>query len=128
MVNSDIFERQRSLLRERRLIDFVLDEDLMFFIMFFVEKYCQDICAYFEQKGTGRPRFPIENILGLLLYSYCNKNTSPTVIAKNTCYNIPSMILMDGLTPSRRSISRYRYVLVVITKLFFLKRYNWHMI
>lgn len=111
MVKSEVFNKQMSLLRERRLIDFVLEEDLMFFVMFFVENYCQEICDHFEQKGNGKPRFPIKNMISLLLYSYCNKNTSPTVIAKNTRYNIPSMILMDGLMPSRRSISRYRYLL-----------------
>lgn len=60
MVKSEVFNKQMSLLRERRLIDFVLEEDLMFFVMFFVENYCQEICDHFEQKGTGRPRFPIK--------------------------------------------------------------------
>lgn len=95
MVNSRLFEKQIDDIRERGFIDYVLEEDLMFFfIMYFVENFCWEICGYFEQKGTGRPRYPIENMLGLLLCSYCNKNTSLTVIAKNAQFNIPSMILL----------------------------------
>jgi len=108
---SEVFDEKKRLLRERGLISFVLDDDLLFFIKFFVENYCQEICGYFEQKGTGRPRYPIENMLGLLLYAYCNKVFSPKDIESNSRTNIPYMVLMDGLTPSSRSISRYRFVL-----------------
>lgn len=116
-----MFEERSKFIRDNRLINLVLDDDLFFFIMFFVENYCGDICGYFEQKRTGRPRYPIERMLALILYSYCNKIFSPKIIEKNTRTNIPFMVLMDGLTPSSRSISRYRYVLgcyykVIISK------------
>ena len=108
---SEVFDEKRRLLRERGLINFVFDDDLLFFVMFFVENYYQEICGYFEQKGTGRPRYPIKNMLGLLLYAYCNKVFSPKDIESNSRTNIPYMMLMDGLTPSSRSISHYRFIL-----------------
>lgn len=108
---SEFFEERAKFLRESGLINCVLDDDLLFFVMFFVENYCQDICGYFEQKGTGRPRYPIKNMIGLLLYSYCNKIFSPKDIESNSRTNVPYMVLMDGLMPSSRSISRYRFVL-----------------
>ena len=111
IMNSDYFLKRSDFIRESGLINFVLDDDLLFFIMYFVENYCQDICSYFRQKGTGRPRYPIKNMIGLLLYSYCNKVTSPKDIEDNVSNKIPYMILMDGLTPSSRSISRYRFIL-----------------
>ena len=117
----EVFNEKRRLLRERGLIDFVLDDNLLFFVMFFVENYCQEICGHFEQKSTGRPRYPIESMLCLILYSYCNKITSPAVIADNMDKSIPSMIIMDGLTPSSRSISRYRYLLSCYYKLILSK-------
>ena len=117
----EVFDEKRRLLRERGLIDFVLDDDLLFFVMFFVENYCQEICGHFEQKSTGRPRYPIESMLCLILYSYCNKITSPAVISDNMDKSIPSMIIMDGLTPSSRSISRYRYLLSCYYKLILSK-------
>jgi len=108
---SEFFEERAKFLRESGLINCVLDDDLLFFVMYFVENYCQDICGYFEQKGTGRPHYPIKNIIGTLLYAYCNKVFSPKDIESNSRTNIPYMVLMDGLTPSSRSISRYRFVL-----------------
>ncbi len=108
---SEFFESRKKFIRESILINIVLDDDLLFFIMFFVEKYCQDICGYFEQKGTGRPRYPIKNMIGLLLYSYCNKVMSPNDIEDNVRNKFPCMLLMDGLMPSSRSIARYRFIL-----------------
>ena len=94
--------------------------------MFFVENYCGDICGFFEQKGTGRPSYPIQSMICLLLYAYCNKVFSPKAIENHTLNKIPNMVLMDGLTPSNRSISRYRYVLgcyykVILSKILILR-------
>ena len=108
---SEFIESRKNFIRESGLINVVLNDDLMFIIMFFVEYYCQDICGYFEQKGTGRPRYPIKNMIGLILYAYCNKVFSPKDIEDHAHNKIPYMVLMDGLTPSSRSISRYRFVL-----------------
>lgn len=108
---SELFEQRSNFIRESGLINRVLDDDLLFFIMFFVNTYCGDICAYFEQKSTGRPRYPIQNMIGLLLYAYCNKVFSPKDMEDHTLNKIPYMVLMDGLTPSSRSISRYRFIL-----------------
>lgn len=110
-MDSVIFEKYRRELHARGLIDFVLDDDLLFFIMFFVDKYCDDICAYFKQKHTGRPRYPIRSMIALLLYAYCKKDMSPHQIAEKVGSNIPYMIILDGLKPSSRSISRYRFLL-----------------
>ena len=73
MVNSEIFNVQLESLRKFNFIDKVLDDDLLFFIMNFVEEYCDDIFSDFVQKDCGRPRIPIKNILSLILYSYCKK-------------------------------------------------------
>ena len=43
MVNSVIYDKQLEELRESKMIKRVLDDDLMFFIMYFVEEYCDDI-------------------------------------------------------------------------------------
>ena len=111
MVNSVIYDNQLEKLREFKMIEMVLDDDLMFFIMYFVEEYCDDIFSDFVQKERGRPRIPIKKILALILYSYCKKTFSPRIIAENTRVNIPSMILMDGIQVSGRSVSRYRFLL-----------------
>lgn len=118
---SELFEERSKRIRAGGYINNVLEDDLLFLIMYFVEEYCGEICADFEQKRTGRPRYPIKMMISLLLYSYCNKIFSPQLIEKNTKTNIPFMILMDGLTPSSRSISRYRkllgcYYKVIISK------------
>ena len=108
---SEVFDEKRRLLCERGLIKFIFDNDLLFLVMLFVENYCQEILGYFEQKGTGRPHYPIKNMIGLLLYAYCNKVFSPKDIESNSGTNIPYMVLMNGLTPSSCSISRYRFIL-----------------
>ena len=41
MVNSVIYDNQLEKLREFKMIEMVLDDDLMFFIMYFVEEYMQ---------------------------------------------------------------------------------------
>ena len=108
---SKFFLERSKFIRNNKYINSVLDDDLLFFIMFFVENYCDEICADFVQKGTGRPRYPIERMLCLILYSYCKKTFSPVLIESNCVTNIPYMIIMNGLMPSSRSISRYRKLL-----------------
>ena len=121
MVNSVIYDKQLEELRESKMIKRVLDDDLMFFIMYFVEEYCDDIFSDFVQKERGRPRIPLKNILALILYSYCKKTFSPRVIGENTRVNIPSMILMEGMEVSGRSVSRYRFLLTCYYKVILSK-------
>ena len=57
---------------ERRYIEDIEEDHIVFFVMFFVEMYCRSIYENFESKGRGRPPFSAKNMLTLIILLSCD--------------------------------------------------------
>ena len=65
---SNKFDESLRKFVERKYIEDIDEDHLVFFVMFFVEKYCKSIYESVESKELGRPRLPAKNMLILIIY------------------------------------------------------------
>lgn len=93
---------------ERRYIEDVSEDHVVFLVMFFVEMYCKSIYESFEYKERGRPRLDAKNMLTLILYCHVIKLFSPGDISEFTKTDSVFKLIMGGVSVSRSSVSRYR--------------------
>jgi len=92
---------------ERRYIEDIDEDHVVFFVMFFVEMYCKSIYEDFECKERGRPRLNAKNMLTLLLYCHMIKLFSPGDISEFTKTDSVFKLIMEGVSVSRTSVHRY---------------------
>ena len=107
-MRSEKFDESLKKFIERKYIEDIQEDHLVFFVMFFVEMYCHSIYEDFESKGCGRPRLPVKNMLTLILYCHIIKMFSPGKIADFTRTDSVFKLIMEGINVSRTSVSRYR--------------------
>ena len=107
-MESKIFDNFLENFIVKGYIDDIEEDHFVFFVMFFVENYCQSIYERFKNKERGRPRLPAKNMLTLVIYSYMMKIDSSTDISRYTKTDSAYKLIMEGISVSRASISRYR--------------------
>jgi transposase len=122
---SNKFDESLRKFVERKYIEDIDEDHLVFFVMFFVEKYCQSIYGSLESKELGRPRLPAKNMLCLIIYGHMIKMLSPVKIAEFTKTDSVFKLIMEGISVSRSSVIRYRdyyldYYPEILSKLFYL--------
>lgn len=93
---------------ERRYIEDIDEDHVVFFVMFFVEMYCSSIYEAFECKERGRPRLDAKKMLTLILYCHVIKQFSPGDISEFTKTDSVFKLIMEGVSVSRTSVRRYR--------------------
>jgi len=93
---------------ERKYIEDISEDHIVFFVMFFVEMYCRSIYESFECKERGRPRLDAKNMLTLILYCHMIKLFSPGDISEFTKTDSVFKLIMEGISVSRTSVHRYR--------------------
>lgn len=86
----------------------IKEDHFVFFIMFFVEKYCKSIYENFEYKGRGRPPLSPKNMLILVLYCYMIKIFSPSQISRFSKTNSVFKLILEGILVSITSVSCYK--------------------
>ena len=107
MISKKFDESLRNFV-ERRCIDDISEDHVVFFVMFFVEMYCSSIYEDFECEERGRPRLNAKNMLTLLLYCHMIKLFSPGDISEFTKTDSVFKLIMGGVSVSRTSVRRYR--------------------
>ena len=75
------YDECRKKFIQRKSIEDIAEDNIVFFIMFFVETYCMEFCKRKEVKKPGRPPLPLKNMLALILLSEVLKESS----AKKNC-------------------------------------------
>ena len=105
---SNKFDESLRRFVEGKYIEDIEEDHLVFFVMFFVEKYCKSIYEGLESKELGRPRLPAKNMLCLILYGHMIKMLSPGKIAEFTKTDSVFKLIMEGTKVSRTSVIRYR--------------------
>lgn len=78
------------------------------FVVGFIEDVYDDLDIDEQDKKTGRASFPVKSMLKLLVYSTIDHITSSRMIADMVQFHDVYKYVSDGLTPSARTIRRYR--------------------
>ena len=102
------FDEYREKFIERRTIEDISEDNIVFFVLFFIETYCKDICKRKIVRKRGRPAFILKNMLGLVLLSEVQKETSSRKIAGFTKTNSEYKLVMEGVPVSKDSVIRYK--------------------
>ena len=58
------FDEYREIFKERKFIEDISEDHIVFFVLFFVETYCMDLCKRINPKKKGRPAFPLKKYDG----------------------------------------------------------------
>ena len=78
----------------------------------FVVDFIEDVFPLLEigesKKKKGRDSLPIDSMLKLLVYAKIEHRDSARIIADMARYHDIFKYVCDGITPSERSIQRYR--------------------
>ena len=61
------YDEYREKFIERRTIKDLSEDTIVFFVLFFVENYCMDICKRKITHKVSRPPIPLKNMLRLIL-------------------------------------------------------------
>ena len=102
------FDEYREKFIERKTIEDISEDNIAFFVLFFVETYCMDICKRNMVKTAGRPPLPLKNMLGLTLLSEIFKESSAQKIADFTKTDSVYKLVMEGIPVSKDSVNRYK--------------------
>ena len=102
------FDEYREDFIERRTIEDIPVDSIVFFVLFFVESYCMDICKRKIIHKISRPPLPLKNMLGLVLLSEILKESSARKIANGTKKDSEYKLVMEGIPVSKESVIRYK--------------------
>ena len=102
------FDDYRKKFIKKNLIEDVNEDHIVFFVLFFVEHYCMDICKRKNVHTVGRPPLPLKNMLGLILLAEVLKETSARKIADFTKTDSVYKLVMEGIPVSKESVNRYK--------------------
>ena len=102
------YDEYREKFIEQKRIDDIHENHIVFFVLFFVETYCMDICKRKITYKVSRPPLPLKNMLGLVLLSEILKESSARKIADFTKTDSVYKLVMEGIPVSKESVTRYK--------------------
>ena len=102
------YDEYREKFIERKTIEDISEDNIVFFVLFFVEMYCMDICKRKKIYKVSRPPLPLKNMLGLILLSEILKESSARKIAAFTKTDSVYKLVMEGIPVSKESVTRYK--------------------
>ena len=102
------FDEYREKFIKRNAIEDIPEDHIVFFVLFFVETYCMDICKRRIVYKVSRPPLPLKNMLGLVLLSEVLKESSARKIADFTKTDSVYKLVMEGIPVSKDSVTRYK--------------------
>ena len=102
------FDEYRKNFIERKTIEDIPVDSIVFFVLFFVETYCMDICKRKIIHKISRPPLPLKNMLGLIILSEILKDSSSEKIGNATKKDSDYKLVMEGIPVSRTSVTRYK--------------------
>ena len=102
------YDEYRKKFIERKGIEDIPEDDLVFFVLFFVETYCMDICKRRVIHKISRPPLPLKNMLNLIVLSEVLRIPSPQKIAALTKTDSRFKLAMEGIPVSKESVIRYK--------------------
>ena len=102
------YDEYREKFIERKTIEDIPEDHIVFFVLFFVETYCMDFCKRKIIYKRSRPPLPLKNMLGLILLSEILKESSARKIADFTKTDSVYKLVMEGIPVSKESVTRYK--------------------
>ena len=102
------FDEYREEFIERKAIKDISEDNIVFFVLFFVETYCMEFCKRKVIHKVSRPPLPLKNMLGLILLSEILKESSAKTIAESTKTDSRYKLVMEGIPVSKESVTRYK--------------------
>lgn len=102
------FDEYREEFIERKAIKDISEDNIVFFVLFFVKTYCMEFCKRKVIHKVSRPPLPLKNMLGLILLSEILKESSAKKIAESTKTDSRYKLVMEGIPVSKESITRYK--------------------
>ena len=102
------YDEYREKFIEQKRIEDIHENHIVFFVLFFVETYCMDICKRKITYKVSRPPLPLKNMLGLVLLSKILKESSARKIADFTKTDSVYKLVMEGIPVSKESVTRYK--------------------
>jgi transposase len=103
------FDREQVLLLPPDLRDWLEPGHFALFLIDAVERL--DLTAFFERYGSGsrgRPAYPPEVMVGLMLYAYAQGVRSSRVIERRCVEDVAFRVICANLLPDHSTISRFR--------------------
>lgn len=107
------FDEYREKFIERKTIEDIPEDHIVFFVLFFVETYCIDFCKRKITYKRSRPPLPLKNMLGLILLSEILKESSARKIADFTKTDSVYKLVIEGIPVSKESMTRYKNYFMV---------------
>ena len=102
------FDEYREKFIDRKTIEDVPEDHIVFFVIFFVETYCMEFCKRKFVHKVSRPPLPLKNMLGLILLSEILKESSARKIADFTKTDSVYKLVMEDIPVSKESVTRYK--------------------
>ena len=102
------YDEYREKFIERKTIEDIPENHIVFFVLFFVETYCMDFCKRKIIYKVSRPPLPLKNMLCLILLSEILKESSARKIADFTKTDSVYKLVMEGIPVSKESVTRYK--------------------
>ena len=102
------FDEYREEFINRRTMEDIDGDHIVFLVLFFVETYCMDICKRKIVHKVSRPPLPLKNMLALILLSEVLKESSARKIAGFTKTDSVYKLVMEGIPISKESVTRYK--------------------
>ena len=102
------YDEYREKFIEQKRIEDISEDHIVFFVLFFIETYCMDICKRKIIYKVSRPPLPLKNMLGLILLSEILKESSARKIADFTKTDSVYKLVMEGIPVSKDSVTRYK--------------------
>ena len=102
------YDEYREKFIERRTIEDIPENHIVFFVLFFVETYCMEFCKRKIIYKVSRPPLPLKNMLCLILLSEILKESSARKIADFTKTDSVYKLVMEGIPVSKYSVTRYK--------------------
>ena len=102
------YDEYREKFIERKTIEDIPENHIVFFVLFFVETYCMDFCKRKIIYKVSRPPLPLKNMLCLILLSEILKESSARKIADFTKTDSVYKLVMGGIPVSKESVTRYK--------------------
>lgn len=102
------YDEYREKFIERKTIEDIPEDNIVFFVLFFVETYCMDFCKRKIVYKVSRPPLPLKNMLGLILLSEILKESSARKISGFTKTDSVYKLVMEGIPVSKESVTRYK--------------------
>ena len=102
------YDEYREKFIQRKGIEDIPEDHIVFLVLFFVENYCMEFCKRKIKHKVGKPPLPLKNMLSLIILSEVLREDSSKKIAEFTKTDSVFKLVMEGIPVSKESVTRYK--------------------